>query len=244
MRAVEKLEVSERLISRNTRSMSAARARVAVTSPQPVVIEGFTAMLARHEDRIEVVEWPKALEEEEPDVVLYDVLFLAEGEGTDLDVLVKKTACVVFAVGRDLRPDLLSVALSRGADGFFDLGVSDTELLTAVESAMTGWQVGDPGPDPLVGSATSSERAEHGGDSAGLSPRERRVLALIAQGLSNEDIAARDFLSVNSVKSYIRAAYRKIGVASRTQALVWAVHHGYTTDEDASTFRHPDDDQS
>jgi DNA-binding CsgD family transcriptional regulator len=51
----------------------------------------------------------------------------------------------------------------------------------------------------------------------GLSARESEVLCLIAQGLSNQEIADRAFLSINSVKTYIRSAYRKIGVERRTR---------------------------
>jgi DNA-binding NarL/FixJ family response regulator len=212
--------------------MTARRALVAVVSPQPVVVEGLVAMLGHHHDRIEVVDGWVTPSDIEPDVVLYDVLGLVEGDGSDLAQLVKETAAVVFAVGRDLRPDLLSRALAQGADGFFSLGVSEDELLAAVESAMTGWLPGDAAPDPVVGSDDSVQRAQRLGTDAGLTPREVVVLSLITQGLSNDAIARREFLSINSVKTYIRSAYRKIGVASRTQAVVWALQHGFEPHEE------------
>ena len=56
------------------------------------------------------------------------------------------------------------------------------------------------------------------------------MLALITQGLSNNDIAAQTHLSINSVKSYIRTGYRKIGVTSRSQAVLWGVRHGFEPD--------------
>ena len=52
----------------------------------------------------------------------------------------------------------------------------------------------------------------------------------MTQGLSNQEIADRVFLSINSVKSYIRNAYRKIGVERRAQAVVWAVENGFKPD--------------
>ena len=65
------------------------------------------------------------------------------------------------------------------------------------------------------------------GREEGLTPRESEVLALITRGLSNEQVATTTRLSPNSVKSYIRGAYRKIGVSSRTQAVLWALDHGF-----------------
>lgn len=59
----------------------------------------------------------------------------------------------------------------------------------------------------------------------GLSRREAQVLRLIGEGRSNQDIAAAIFVTVNTVKSYIRTAYRKIGVTSRAQAVRWALVH-------------------
>ncbi len=56
-----------------------------------------------------------------------------------------------------------------------------------------------------------------------LSAREVDVLELICQGLTNEEIAAQLYLSINSVKTYIRTLYRKIGVARRSQAVLWGL---------------------
>jgi DNA-binding NarL/FixJ family response regulator len=68
------------------------------------------------------------------------------------------------------------------------------------------------------------------GKDLGLSAREAEIIALITQGLSNQDIAERSYLSINSVKTYIRTAYRKMGVASRSQAVLWGVRNGFQPD--------------
>ena len=65
------------------------------------------------------------------------------------------------------------------------------------------------------------------GRDRGLSAREAEIIALITQGLSNEEIADRMFLSVNTVKSYIRSAYRKMRVDNRTRAVLWGIDHGF-----------------
>jgi DNA-binding NarL/FixJ family response regulator len=59
-----------------------------------------------------------------------------------------------------------------------------------------------------------------------LTSREIEVVTMICAGSSNADIADALFLSVNTVKTNIRTAYRKMGVASRSQAVLWGVHHG------------------
>ena len=51
------------------------------------------------------------------------------------------------------------------------------------------------------------------------------MLALVTQGLSNQEIAETLYLSINSVKTYIRSTYRKMGVATRSQAVLWAIQH-------------------
>ncbi len=65
------------------------------------------------------------------------------------------------------------------------------------------------------------------GRDQGLSAREAEVIALITQGLANGEIAARTYMSINTIKKYIRSAYRKMGVDSRTRAVLWGVDHGF-----------------
>ena len=76
--------------------------------------------------------------------------------------------------------------------------------------------------EPVVGDWPGREQ--------GLSARESEVLALITQGLSNQEIAERTYLSINSVKTYIRTGYRKIGVSRRSQAVAWGMRHGFEPD--------------
>jgi DNA-binding CsgD family transcriptional regulator len=65
------------------------------------------------------------------------------------------------------------------------------------------------------------------GKEIGLSRRESEVLGLIVQGRTNQAIAAECFLSVNSIKTYIRSAYRKIGITHRAQAVAWGMQNGF-----------------
>ena len=100
------------------------------------------------------------------------------------------------------------------------------DLVAAIEKVQGGSVV----VSDVEPSAALRAEIDHGdwpGRGHGLSAREAEVLVLIAQGLSNQEIADRAFLSINSVKTYVRSAYRKIGVERRTQAVIWATRNGF-----------------
>jgi len=196
--------------------MPSAPLLVAVVSPQPVVRHGLVDLLARHPDRVSVVVYPDG---HDPDVVLYDVVDLADGDSSGLRELLSSTSAKVLAMSRDLRPDLAVRAMAAGADGFFSIGVTEAELISAVEAAADGSGSGLSLPAP-----DSDHRL---GAEAGLTTREAEVLTLIAQGRTNREIAEELYLSPNSIKTYVRTAYRKIGATSRSQAVGWAIRNGF-----------------
>ena len=68
---------------------------------------------------------------------------------------------------------------------------------------------------------------------AGLSEREFRVVELIGAGLSNQQIGDELYLTINSIKTYIRQAYRKMGVSTRSAAILWAAQHGLSRGPDS-----------
>jgi DNA-binding NarL/FixJ family response regulator len=160
----------------------------------------------------------------EPDLVLYDVIGLHEGDGSDLDYWVKDTASTVIAVTRELRPDLAALAFDKGAEAGIPIGVTVEELIEAVQAVMSG-SLED------ASAVTEATDAPHLGAEAGLSLREADVIRLVALGVSNQEIGERLFVSINSVKTYIRSAYRKIGVVNRGQAVAWALQHGFPPPE-------------
>lgn len=98
-----------------------------------------------------------------------------------------------------------------------------------------GWVPLSLGVEKIV-ALVEAAAATVGDDGLGetLSGREEQVVALIAEGLTNQEIAERMYVSINSVKTYIRSAYRKMGVSSRSQAVVWGLRHGVVSaDRDA-----------
>jgi DNA-binding NarL/FixJ family response regulator len=197
--------------------------RIAVMDDYEVIVSGVQQMLAPFEQRVRVVEAVSLLPvESEIDLLLYDT-YSHEQVGGQPEQVIAETDAKVVLYTWSLAADLVEEALAKGARGCISKSVTAPELVDALERVNQGEIVvsDDPGPDaPLTVEAWPGK--EHG-----LSPRESEVIALIAQGLSNDEVAERAFLSVNSVKTYIRSAYRKIGVERRTQAVIWATTHGF-----------------
>lgn len=201
----------------------------AIVSAHEIVHTGLAGMFATRPGSVEVVPFdPGAPDSEQPDVILYDVIELQDGESDDLDRYVKDTDSAVVAMARDLRPDLAARALSQGVDACVSLAVDVDEILEVIRSAVSG----DGQPDAAGPGAESGVPYAVLGEEAGLTPRETEILRLVTFGLSNQEIAEACFLSINSVKSYIRSAYRRIGVTSRSQAVVWCLQHGFEPPHD------------
>jgi len=201
--------------------------RLAIVTEEDVVYRGLVSVV-QELDQVQLLGRSLSLAADPGiDVALFDVAGLNRGEGKDLDWLVKETHAAVVAVARDLRPDLAARALDRGVDGVVSLSAGEAEIIDVIRAAAAGDLAGDASPEAVDYTANTAllGRAE------GLSAREVQVVGLITMGLGNEAIAQRLFLSINSVKTYIRSAYRKMGVTSRSQAITWSVQHGFALNE-------------
>lgn len=122
-------------------------------------------------------------------------------------------------------PGLVDDVLSDGVSGYLGKSLTAIQLGRALRAIHLGEAVVAP---PLGGHAGGGIRVPSEADI--LTTRERETLGLIATGRSNDEIAQEMRISLNSVKSYIRSAYRKTGVQSRSQAVLWAVNHGVRAD--------------
>ena len=179
------------------------------------------------EERIDVVETAASLPVvSDVDVVLYDTFGQVHGQGIDLEDFVRDSGAKVVIYSWNLRPALIEQALAEGASGYLSkvlTGPVDRRRSRADHGRRDRHLAGDH--ETSVGGA-----GDWPGRSAGLSPREAEVVALIARGLSNQEIAERAHVSMNTIKSYVRSAYRKIGVQRRTQAVLWALDNGFHHD--------------
>jgi DNA-binding NarL/FixJ family response regulator len=152
-----------------------------------------------------------------PDVVVYDVIGVEADDGSQLFGFIEDQESAVVVVGRDLRPDLAARAMAHGAAAYVSLEADGTDILSVIRGA-AGEELGFQEPStwpPALGAE------------AGLSPREVALLGGVVKGYSNLEIAEQMSLSPNTVKSYIRSAYRKIGVSSRSQAVCWCLQQGF-----------------
>ena len=122
-------------------------------------------------------------------------------------------------------PGLVDDVLGDGVSGYLGKSLTAIQLGRALRAIHLGEAVVAP---PLGGNAGGGTRVPSEADI--LTVRERETLGLIATGRSNDEIAQEMRISLNSVKSYIRSAYRKTGVQSRSQAVLWAVNHGVRAD--------------
>lgn len=202
--------------------------RVALVDDYDVVLIGVAHMFDRYRDRIVVAEIDSNKSVDDPvDIALYDSFAQPESDHDEIAVLVANPrARRVVVYTWNFHPDLIRSAREKGASGYLSKTLAARDLVTALEAVHAGEVVVSP-PPRRPRSATGLDWPGRG---EGLTDREAEILALITQGKSNAEVAALTFLSPNTVKSYIRSVYRKIDVASRTQAVLWGVNHGFTPD--------------
>lgn len=201
--------------------------RLAIINDYEVVVRGLAGMLLPYRDDIEVVELDARMPVKEPvDIALYDTFAQAQGNGQDVAKLVNNPhvrRVVVYTW--NIQDGLVKGALASGVSAYLSKALPAEELVAALVAVHSGERVVSPVPDQLPTDTGDWPGREHG-----LTAREAEVIALITQGLSNAQIADRASLSINSVKSYIRTSYRKMGVTSRTNAVLWGIEHGFTPD--------------
>jgi NarL family two-component system response regulator LiaR len=202
--------------------------RLAIVNDYEIVVHGVAAVLEPYRDRVEVVELDSRLPViSDVDVLLYDTFGQVQGDAVDLDQLVSGGSARVVIFTWNVQPELIDRALSRGAAGYLSKGITAEDLVKGIEAVHAGETVtsGIDLDGDTVGTLGTWPGVDHG-----LSAREAEVIALITQGLSNQEIADRCYLSINSVKTYVRTAYRKMEVTRRSQAVLWGIAHGFAPD--------------
>lgn len=207
---------------------SANPVRVALVDDYDVVVIGLAHLFDQYRDRIVIAE----IDTNRPltddvDVVLYDSFAQPEADHDDVALLVGNPhARHVVVYTWNFHPALIESALTKGAGGYLSKTLPARDLVMAIEKIAGG--------EVIVSDAPARSRPAPGldwpGRSEGLTDREAEVLALVTQGKSNAEIAEVMYLSGNTIKTYIRSAYQKIGVTTRTHAMLWGINHGFRPD--------------
>lgn len=181
---------------------------------------GLSAALAPFAHRVEVVSWRSLsdLSTNTLDVVLYEPIGLQPEQRALVQRLsdVHGVAPIIYSWrdGATARAGQLRISKRLSPGDLVPLLESIAE-----ENRRTRRASGD-------GTAAVTGRADQEHGDWELTVRELEVLGMVGEGLTNQEICERLYLSINSVKTHIRTAYRKIGVQRRSQAVAWALDHG------------------
>jgi DNA-binding NarL/FixJ family response regulator len=193
--------------------------RVAITNDFELVVAGLARMLDGFDDRINVLDTSVQGEsvDRRVDVALFDT-FGHPGSGFDEIRRLVETPEVrrVAVFTWQFDGSLVDRVLALGCTGYLSKALDRQALADALVQVARGHQI--VSDDPLLDRHTDAERGWPGRVD-GLSERESEILVLIAEGLSNVEIAQSLSISPNSVKAHIRSGYRKLGVATRAQAV-------------------------
>lgn len=206
--------------------MSSSPVTLAIVNDYELIIAGLAALLQPYRDRVRIVELDSSTPVQAPvDVVIWDTFATVQGDRTDVSNLVRQDnvgRVVVYSWNIDQQ--LIDRSLSGGVHGYLAKSLPVHRLVDCLERIHAGETVVERGDGSM------SMPMAWPGQEAGLSAREAEVLALITQGRTNNEIAERCYLSINTVKSIVRSTYRKLGVTRRSQAVAWGMAHDFSPD--------------
>ncbi len=198
--------------------------RILIVDDHPAMRIGLAAIFSPH-PRLQVVAEAsdtagaiEATEKHSPDIVLMD-LRIPGGGGVEATLAIRQrrpSTRVIIVTTYDGEEDIHR-AIQAGASGYLLKGLTSAELVNAVETVHSGGKILPPDV------AARFQSRVHRKD---LSSRELEALRLIVSGRSNKEIAGDLAVGEESVKSYLKAIFQKLGVADRTQAAIEAIRHG------------------
>jgi DNA-binding NarL/FixJ family response regulator len=209
--------------------MSDPTVRVLLVEDHAMVAKGLEAALGEEGD-LEVVGIAGSVDDGvlrfrqlEPDVVVMDFR-LPDGQGTDATRRIRELdgdATVLLLTGAD-DPSVVSAALDAGCSGFVSKDRDVEDLANAIRAVSRGAAVFPAG----LLSRALSPAAPAAGTGADLTPREREVLTMLADGCSTEEIGSALFLSLHTVRNHVRNILTKLHARTKLEAVVIAARAG------------------
>lgn len=211
-----------------------SKVRVLLVDDQNLFRRGLARLLASSED-VEVVgeaaDGQEAVEKARslwPDLVLMDV-HMPVCDGIQATRLIKaerpQTKVVVLTVSEE-DADLFQ-AINSGAEGYLLKNLYPDELFHFIQRVMLGESPISPAmAGRLLQEIRQPSRRQGPGHASELTPREREVLRLVAEGLSNAEIASRLYVVEGTVKNHLHSVLRKLRLSNRVQAATFALRQG------------------
>jgi DNA-binding NarL/FixJ family response regulator len=212
--------------------------RVLLVDDHRVVRRGVAAYLEQVDDVTvvgeagngqEALERVTLLESQDdlPDIVLMDLMMpVMDGIATTQAIKSRWPSIEVVVMTSFVEEDKVRSALQAGAAGYLLKDSGADEVAQAILAAHSGRTHLDPSVARLLADSLRGP-ARPGED---LTPREKQVLGLVATGASNRQIAEALVVSERTARTHVSAILSKLGLASRTQAALWAVREGMTAD--------------
>jgi NarL family two-component system response regulator LiaR len=205
--------------------MTTTQIKVLVVDDHPITRAGLTLFLKAHSDLLllgEVASGEEAIafcEEEAPDVVLMDLKLPGiDGVSAMQTIKQKHPEVQVVMLTSYPQPNFVERAVQTGASGYLLKNVSAKELVEAIRATHEGHSVlAQEAAEALVHAMRQQTSRDYD-----LTSREREVLALLVEGLSNTQIAERLIVSRATVKFHIGRILTKLGVSSRAEAITMA----------------------
>ena len=214
--------------------------RVLLADDQALIRGGFAALIDSADDLAvagEAIDGADAVRQARalrPDVVLMDVRMPGVDGLTACEQITGDPALAavkVLVLTTFEQDDYILTALQAGASGFLGKGASPAQLLDAIRVVARGESLLSPRATRVVIERALAAPAATPADGSGpdlsvLTDRERQIVALVARGLSNDEIAARLFLSPLTAKTHVNRAMAKLGARDRAQLVVVAYRAG------------------
>ncbi len=213
--------------------MSSFITRVLIADDHAVVRAGLRALLEKN-GRFRVIaeaasgeEAVRLAQQHQPDVAVLDIR-MPGMSGIDACSRIVKSVpnCRVIMLTSYAEDELVMAAIQAGASGYVLKRIGDDELVQAVERVSRGEGILDPAMTSAVfEQVRKANQTQIASAFADLTPQELVVLAHVAEGLTNRQIAVKLFLGEGTVRNYVSSVLQKIGAANRAEAAAYAVKH-------------------
>jgi NarL family two-component system response regulator LiaR len=233
----------------DVRSSAGDRIRVLIVDDHAMVRQGLRTFLDLHNDSSEFpidvvgeagngVEAVELATRTQPDIVLLDIVMPhMDGIQATPKIIASSPKSRIIILTSFGEEDKVLPAIRAGAEGYLLKDIPPDELVHAIREAYLGKAQLHPEIARKLMSAVAAPEvtlsyAKAGADGV-LTEREHEILALIADGLSNREIANKVFISEKTVKTHVSNILSKLHLEDRTQAAIYALKQGLATDKDS-----------